>query len=75
MGSSLPNSVWERTCLRRNAAAKGRRGRAFQLCFAGVATELPGQRHSQTEFGNEGLKAQQPFVKQLPEVNRPVLAA
>jgi hypothetical protein len=38
---SFLNSVWERTWI-------------SKLCFAaGEATELPRQRHSQTEFGNE----------------------
>ena len=35
--SSFPNSVWERTCLRNSVSP--------------AATELPGQSHSQTEFG------------------------
>jgi hypothetical protein len=37
---SFPNSVWERNC-------------SSKLRFAAVATELPRQWHSQTEFGNE----------------------
>ena len=32
-----------------------------KLCFAAGATELPGQRHSQTEFGNEDVNKEELF--------------
>src|SRR5437879_13924717 len=39
------------------------RRRGFQLCFAGDATELPGHRHSQTEFGNESFLSHAPDLE------------
>jgi hypothetical protein len=51
--SSFPNSVWERDCLRRNAAAEGGEAGLSNSVSPPKATELQGQLHSQTEFGNE----------------------
>jgi hypothetical protein len=62
MGSSLPNSIWECRCPGNSVATPAKQSFRRQVRY-------------QTEFGNEGLKAQEPFVKQLPEVSRPVLAA
>jgi hypothetical protein len=39
------NALVPKLCLGTHLSSK--------LCFAGGATELPGQWHSQTEFGNE----------------------
>src|SRR3982750_149975 len=39
------------------------KGRGFHLCFAGDATELPGHRRSQTEFGNEAFLSHAPISK------------